>query len=381
MILEKVNNNNELNRIKPVIVITAFFWFIAKLISYKLWTSDRSFPLAPLFGFLDDLPMWYHLFFFCVSMCCLVVLILRPVISIVLILFLSEFFSCMADQNRWQPWEYQYLFIMLMLLLNRKHLNYFIPAVGVIIISIYFYSGISKLNNGFLQSAWSNLLLQRFFGITNVTSINSPVLYYSGYGIGGMEIACAAGLIFRRSKKIAAGILIGVHCFNLLLLGPWGVNYNKIVWPWNLAMIGFLYFIFLRFHKSYDLLYPLKNGWNKLVVICWGILPMLYYFNCWDTYLSFVLYSGNVKEMIICIKNSNDASAKKLAPYYANDYRKFCDGNKMIMATKWALGEMNVPMYPEKRIYLQIKKSFIQKYPFTAPKFFILYRYRKEELK
>ena len=380
MILEKINNN-DVSKTNPVVVITAFFWLIAKLISYKLWTSNRLFPLAPAFEFLNDLPLWYHLLFYYISICCLVVSMLRPAIIVVFILFLSELFSCMADQNRWQPWEYQYLFIILMLLLNRKHLNYFIPAVGVIIISIYFYSGISKLNNGFLQSSWSNLLLQRFFGITNVTSINSPVLYYLGYGIGGVEIACAVGLIFKKSKKIAAGILIGVHCFNLLLLGPLGVNYNKIVWPWNFAMIGYLYFIFLQFHKSYDLVYPLKKGWNKLVIICWGILPMLYYFNCWDTYLSSVLYSGNIKEMIICVKNSNDAGAKELAPYYANENRKFCEGDKMIMVTKWALDEMNVPMYPEKRIYLQIKKSFNQKYPTTASQFFILYRHKKEELK
>ena len=35
-----------------------------------------------------------------------------------------------------------------------------------------------------------------------------------------------------------------VHLAALLFLGPLGHNYNWVVWPWNLAMIGLVWALF-----------------------------------------------------------------------------------------------------------------------------------------
>ncbi|MEO6290286.1 MAG: hypothetical protein ABIO76_10210 [Ginsengibacter sp.] len=285
----------------------------------------------------------------------------------------------MADQNRWQPWEYEYVFIILMFLLNNKNYRYFLSAVTIIIVSIYFYSGISKLNTGFLDSIWSEMILRRFVGIINV-KVNSLVLYYAGYGVGLLEICCGIGLLFSRSKKISAAILITIHCFILFFVGPFGINHNKIIWPWNIAMIAYLFFLFIRRNVSHHNFPGFKTGWNKLVIICWGFLPMLYYFGCWDAYLSSALYSGNIKDMIICIKGNGASSAALPASAYASDFRNNCDGDKMIIVSKWAMKEMNVPVYPEKRVYLEIKKYFSHKYPAVLTKSFLYYEYKKEKL-
>ncbi len=375
-----LNGNNKLDVFyaNTVIIITALFWLIAKLMSYKLWVANRLFPLIPPFEFLDNLPIWYHIIFFGISLCCLVIILFKPSVKIVGILFLSELFSLIADQNRWQPWEYQYLFIILLFLVNRKHLNYFFSGVTIIMISIYFYSGLCKLNPGFLQSIWSYMLLNRFLGIPHVTNY-SPILFYAGYCIGTFEIAFAVGLCFKKTRKIAALLLIAVHGFNLLFLGPLGINYNSIVWPWNIAMIAYLYFLFIRQHLSQNNFLYWKKGWNKLTIVCWMLLPMLYYFGSWDAYLSSALYSGNIKDMIICIKGNDASSADLPASAYAADFRNNCDGHKMIIVSKWAISEMNVPVYPEKRVYLKIKKYFSHKYPGDSTKSFLYYKYKKEK--
>ena len=380
MFLLRKNIKDESYYLNLITFITASFWLIAKLISWRVWTSYRLFPLIPPFDFLNELPSWYHLFFFAVSLISLVFLIIKPSSKIAGLLIISELFSLIADQNRWQPWEYQYLFIMLLLSFNKKPQHYFSLGVKVIIISIYFYSGVSKLNPGFLRSVWSGMLLRGFFEIININA-NTPIIYYAGYAIGLIEIICAAGLFFKRTKKITALILIAVHCFNLLVLGPFGINYNVIVWPWNVAMIAYLYILFIHSPAITYNLDDFKKGWNKLVIVCWFILPMFNLFGWWDNYLSSVLYSGKLKEMVICVKKGDDTFTKSLEPYYSDDHRNICNGDKMILVTKWAMKEMKVPVYPERRVYLKIKEVFIQKYNLPETTCFLFYMNQKEELK
>ena len=105
---------------RKIVFITFLFWLIAKMISWKVWTSYRLFPLVPAFEFLNDLPCLYHVILFGVSIFCLTILLIKPSSVITAILIISELLSVTADQNRLQPWEYQYLFITLLVWLNRK---------------------------------------------------------------------------------------------------------------------------------------------------------------------------------------------------------------------------------------------------------------------
>ena len=174
-----------------------------------------------------------------------------------------------------------------------------------------------------------------------------------------------------------------MHCLNLLILGPLGINYNQVIWPWNLAMIAYLYVLFISFPVPFFDLRYITVRWNNLVLICWGFLPTLYFFGWWDTYLSSMLYTGRVKQMVICLKNLNDTTAKSLELFYNTDYKNICNGDKMIGVTSWALKELKVPVYPEKRVYLRIKESLIKKYPSIQIRFYLFTYYlnEREELK
>ena len=110
---------------KEIVFITCLFWLIAKLISWKAWTAYRLFPLVPAFDFLKNLPAAYHLVLFFASLFCLVILVIKPSVQIAVILIVAELLSLIADQNRWQPWEYQYLFIISMFWLKIKKTKQF----------------------------------------------------------------------------------------------------------------------------------------------------------------------------------------------------------------------------------------------------------------
>lgn len=107
---------------KKIIVtrIICFFWIIAKIMSWKVWLANRFFPIVPPFNFLF-FPAAIHLILFIFSVAALFILLLFPSKRWLQkgIIFIEIFF-CLLDQNRWQPWEYQYIFIILAFVLIIK---------------------------------------------------------------------------------------------------------------------------------------------------------------------------------------------------------------------------------------------------------------------
>jgi uncharacterized membrane protein len=47
-----------------------------------------------------------------------------------------------------------------------------------------------------------------------------------------------------RLRWAAIGAVAVVHLTALLFLGPLGYNYDVVVWPWNLAMLGLVIVLF-----------------------------------------------------------------------------------------------------------------------------------------
>ena len=103
-----------------LIRLTCLFWIASKLICWKLWLADRLFPLIPPFDFLR-LPANMHYVLFGFSLATLVLLMISPrKRSFQIAAIVIEVISCLLDQNRWQPWEYQYIFTLFIFVANKK---------------------------------------------------------------------------------------------------------------------------------------------------------------------------------------------------------------------------------------------------------------------
>ena len=115
--------SNNLSIVSKKIIVTriiCFFWLIAKVMSWKVWLAERLFPIVPPFNFLF-VPSVVHLVLFIFSLVTLLALFIFPSKKLLLIsVIVIEILSCVLDQNRWQPWEYQYIFIILALVINFK---------------------------------------------------------------------------------------------------------------------------------------------------------------------------------------------------------------------------------------------------------------------
>jgi hypothetical protein len=148
-----------------------------------------------------------------------------------------------------------------------------------------------------------------------------------------------------------------MHVFILIAIGPLGRGVNAVVWPWNLAMIAFLLILFFRRTDDpapRDIIWGREFAFQKIVLVLFALMPALSFFNLWDHYLSSALYSGNRNSGVVYL---SDAVFDRL-PDTIEDYvtEEGPNRNKLDIFD-WSLGELNVPSYPEIRVFKNVARE------------------------
>ncbi len=362
------------NRFNVLVRITAICWITSKFLSHNLWGIHREFPLLPFYEFnlIDSV----HDGLFYATFTGLVFVFLFPANRFIVFLVLSlEIFCCLLDQMRWQPWQYQYMLTLFMIVIFNKDIKQFFLWFFWLLVFTYIYSGLHKINGGFLYEIWENLILRKAFNLPNNT-IASKEIHYAGLIIPILEILLGISLlIVKKYRKWILLLLICMHLLIILLLSPVLLNKNSVVIPWNIAMIFYL----LLYFKYYELNFVLtfKYRINYLLFIIIGVMPFTNFVGFWDDYTSFKLYSGNSKSLKICV--SKNKIPKALNPYIYNKKNSYCSDSNFINVDNWAYKELNVPSYSEKRVFQLLKQKLIKKHPNTFEKFTIVsYPYKKE---
>lgn len=309
------------------------------LLSLHLWVGERSFPLVPVIDNIA-LPIIIESLVFVCLLLGLLGSIIYPrsrkylILSIISIAVLAFF-----DQMRWQPWVYQYTFILVAL----SAVNWekgdgsgytALNISRIIFVSIFIWSGIQKINPAFFDQVYP-WLSQPVLEVT--PEILHGFISKMGYLVPFMEIFIGIGLLVESLRKYALIISVAMLGFLLFVLGPLGYNWNSVVWPWDIVMtLG----VFILFYKAnrFSLIQGIlkqKLNYQKLVVILFIVMPAFSFFNAWDSYLSFALYSGN----------TNGGQVVSEGEFGRTDI------------SAWAFDELNVPAYPETRIFKSIARS------------------------
>ncbi len=325
------------------------------LLSWKLWLSTRLFPLSPVTDYLPTVTYPIdHIWFLSI------LVVLAPISFLPRPRKLILVFVCLAallslwDQMRWQPWFYQYVFMLAAIGLlawkgnqaagKRAALN----GCRLIVASIYLWSGIQKLNVTFVRETWPDMasFLPGFW--QNLVKSVPPILIVL---IPLVEIFVAFGLLTRRLRNGTVLAAVATHIVILFILILSGEN--TVVWPWNIAMALFVWILFWQDKETTARgIVVGKNAFHLLVLVLFGLLPSLSFVDLWDSYLSGALYSGNTYETAIYL--SPVVMARLPAAIHPHIWQKskpfFLDINR------WAYAELNVPAYPEPRVYRQVTK-------------------------
>ena len=318
----------------------------------RLFLAPRIYPRVPVLDGWPPLPSPLDLVVLGALLATLggVALAPRPrwwaVAATVLALILAA-----DDQSRWQPWFYQYV-VMLAALAVTRDAGETLAAWRVVLVGLYLWSGLQKLNTTFLTQLFPWL-------VEPVTRLLPPGL--QGWVLAGaivapvVEIAVAVGLLVPRLRKAAVVGAIATHLFVLGLLGPLGHWTNAVVWPWNAAMAALVALLFWDSdHAARDVLVPRRLGAHAAALVLFGILPALSFSGHWDAYLSGALYSGNVKAAAVSV---TDAVAARLPEPVRRHVTRNRMGANVLDVWEWSMGELAVPSYPEDRVFRAVARD------------------------
>ena len=225
-------------------------------------------------------------------------------------------------------------------------------ACRLIVATAYFWSGVQKIHADFSVRIFQ-LLTGPF--VKELPSWAVSAIQSLGVLPPFIEAAIGIGLLIRRSRTVAAAAGILTHLMILTAIGPLGSNKNSVVWPWNVAMICFLLILFWKQpFPAANIFRPHGLKFRMAVLALFCVAPALSFFDLWDEYLSYSLYAGRRNEPSIYVTNAfADRLPKELLRYvYVSDTR----GINHFDLLEWSVNELNVPIYPEPRIYKAVAR-------------------------
>ena len=335
------------------------------LLSAKLWVSTREYPLVPLLDFVPPLPypLDYLLFgLFGVVLVGFLIFRGRLAGAIVMVALALAVLLVVQDQGRLQPWFYQYLFMLAAAgLSNLGHLSTegALNACRLIVAFTYFWSGLQKAHVSFAENVYPWLIAPL---VSHLPSEAASALGHGAYAVPVMEAAIGLGLLVRPLRKPAVIAAILMHVFILFSIGPWGHDWNSVVWPWNAAMVAFDFILFWSAPDNPSFFAVVKPGdstFRAVVLALFAFMPALNFFGLWDSYLSASLYSGSTEEGYVY---TTDGSSRTFSASIFDE----------------AMEEMNVPAYPEERVYKRVFAEMWCAKPLSSPKPILLVYSRPE---
>lgn len=323
------------------------------LLSYNLWAGQRYFPKAPLFSQLPTFIGYFDYINLCVLIVLLIIAILNQKKIWLFLIIIWSVYLCIDDQNRLQPWFFNYILILFILLFFKNRLdesnNYHSVFISlqVLVALVYVFSGLQKMNSNFVNDTF-NWLTEPLNGFLSLRQ--QHIVLRFGALVPFIEFALGLGLLVKPIRFIVLPLLIMMHIIILMLLGPFGKSYNYVVWPWNLVMILLLLILFtnVKSERFFDITVLLKKPYFYIVLICMAILPIFSFDNRYDSYLSSSLYSGNTNNVSIAL---NPKTYIKL-PHYIKHFCYQKDSVYELNFKLWAITELGAPCIPEERIFV-----------------------------
>jgi hypothetical protein len=320
--------------------------------SPRLWGGPREYPAIPLPalgglppGISGALPAW------------LVVAALLALLGLAVVPrrwapapFLAAAALLVAgDITRLQPWLYQGALSLGAFALCRRPLD----ACRVLVAAIYAWSGVSKLNADFgpVVVPWL---------VPAAAPLGPALLWWVGVAVGLAEAAIGVGLLVPRARRAAVVAAVATHAVVLAAIGPAGRDWNRVVWPWNLAMAALVVLLLWSERRPARPLLWSRDRYHRAVVVLVGVLPALNLAGAWDAYLSFSLYSGNIDEAWLVIEPAGAAAAPPSAVAVAE---RRPDGTLVAWLLPWAVRDVGVPPYPERRAYLAAFRALCRAAP------------------
>jgi uncharacterized membrane protein YphA (DoxX/SURF4 family) len=345
-----MTKENSCSQIRIITRITAIACLASMLLCHNLWLEDRNFPTVPVLHLFTLKHPYDFVLPIIAGILLIFIALLRNPQKLLVVFIIAASLLWILDTNRWQPWFYQYCLMFFILAFfnyrcdDTRQQQVIVTTFKLMIAAVYFWSGLQKLNPNFPADTFP-WLMEPITKHLSEGSINN--FRFLGYAFPLLEICTGICLLIPALRRPAVVLSLLMHVFILFVLSPLGHNYNPVVWPWNIAMMIFVFILFYNDHPFgiNDIRNIFSYRSAVLVTVLFVMMPLFNFFNSWDSYLSHNLYSGNTSNGIIIISEE----VKQKLPRHIQNY-VFADGEQFQINIKyWCMKELGVPAYPEKR--------------------------------
>ena len=318
-------------------------------LSLHLWLPiDRHYPLFSLLPFhypIGLTALLNGLFLLGLGLACLSVAWRKQALAVVLSCF---FLLVIEDVNRFQPWAYVYVTILSSMAwhLGRSNSQKLLASLQFILLMVYFWSGVHKLNVQFINDVFPWLI-----GIFEATSWLKEFPSV-GYSMGLFEMLIALLLFWPRARKSA--VLLGVLLHSIILVLLVADGWNSVVYPWNIAMILLLYTLFWSPQATAPHISKQHQPY-PFITLLFGFVPLLYLFHLVPNWIALSLYSGTTMECDLVV---NEAGKSKCFPNVLEeeilDYGEYW----LLSLDVWGMQNLNVPPLASDATYKEVGRQF-----------------------
>lgn len=362
--LKRINHTAGLSLI---ILITFYCQYY---LTPELWIpNERDFPMIPYFSFL---PLVFNktidTFLIFLTFLSFIFIIWKPnEKKYLLFFFIPSLLLILEDTIRLQPWFYLHL-AMIGIISFEKQLSKenVLRLLQWVVIAIYFWSGFNKLNIAFAWEIfpWFTHHLgigeAYFLGMDNLNTFPLPSQNNIAFVIPVFEMITAIFLFIPRLRLFGILAIFIIHLVSLYAIGPWGHDWNEIVWPWNIEMPVLTLLLFYlpekTAFKNYirEQIQLMKTKAGIAILTLFFILPALSFTGIWDKALSLHLYSGNSDELEFYFDGYEDNLVNTSLEEHL--YLDTTDMKSAMRVEYWAIQQTGVPMYNSKKYFKKIGK-------------------------
>jgi hypothetical protein len=342
--------------------------------TWPLWTPPAPFPRVPLVSGLRAAPAWLEgtlLAAACLALMGGLVAGSRRRIGRGSLLVYVAAIACLvlADQHRLQPWVYQLSLLALILAVLPPHEA--IAWARLLVVSIYFYSALSKLDWTFFEAGGGQIVdgLWTFLHLHHEQVEPSQRIMAGSFALG--ELLVAAGLCWRRTRRAALVASVAMHVLLLAALSSWGAGHKPGVLLWNVYFIAQNIVLFgvagerkqpaeiacdshLNSHRR-----SLARLAARGLVLFAVLFPLSEPFGICDVWPAWAVYATAPERLRVYI-TAADAGRLPAGVRAYVDAPRFLDGRCLVRIDRWSLEATQAPLYPQNRFRLGVALALAQ---------------------
>jgi hypothetical protein len=332
-------------------------------LSFPLWTGTPDFPRVPPLPVDLEGPGWLSwmravavlggLIALAFRGLCLGGKPLRLLFALVAVLLV---WSILADIERFQPWIYQFLLASLAMVA--------LPGLGAawmcrwIILAIYVFSGLSKLDHSFTEEfgpMFLNAAVRPFGGDPWAwpSLLRSTAILAMPFG----ELSVGLLLISRKTVRVGLAGATILHLALIGILGPWNLGHSTIVLCWNAAILVEAWMLFAV--KIEPMPRPRPREWPAMLVLCVCLVaPVLEPWGLIDPWPAHALYASHVERINLWVNVPLDQLPKSVRPAFREHGEVPSCATDL---TGWSRSVRGVPVYPGRWANLHVVSWIVER--------------------